>query len=262
MNRTKIFKIIYVSSTGLLNLEHLILSGNPLYQVSDLKSTSLLAIDLSKCKLSFLQPTIFSKLPLLTYVNLSKNTKLSLARNVGEYVKSDSLKRIDLSNCNMDAIELTGFPKLSTAILRGNLIKLIDGHSFADNTELENIDLSYNAIMQLGSGSFRKIKQLKHLDLSFNVIPKIERETFKHNDLLTSINFSRNYIDTFHRITARSLTYLNMSWCGIVHIEHDAFAEMYELIDLDLSNNLIYDFPISLQSDTLQTLDLSMCRLV
>lgn len=245
-----------------MNLEHLILSGNPLHQISDLKSTSLLAIDLSQCKLSYLQPTIFSKLPLLTYVNLSKNTKLSLSRNVGEYVKSDSLKRIDISNCNMDAIELFGFPKLSTAILRGNLIKLIDSQSFVNNIELENIDLSYNAIMQLGSGSFRQIKHLKNLDLSFNVIPKIERETFKHNDLLTSINLSRNYIDTLHRITARSLTYLNMSWCGILHIEHDAFAEMYELIELDLSNNLIYDFPLSLQSDTLQTLDLSMCRLV
>lgn len=238
------------------------MSGNPLHQISDLKSTSLLGIDLSKCKLSYLQPTIFSKLPMLTYVNLSKNTKLSLTRNVGEYVKSDSLKRIDLSMCNLDAIELTGFPTLTTAILRGNLIKIIDSQTFENNTELENIDLSYNAIMGLASGSFRKIKQLKHLDLSFNVIPKIERETFKHNDLLTSINLSRNYMDTLHRITARSLTYLNMSWCGILHIEHDAFAEMYELVELDLSNNLIYDFPLSLQSDTLQTLDLSMCRLV
>lgn len=249
-------------STGLSNLEHLILSGNPLHQISDLKSTSLLTIDLSQCKLSYLQPTIFTKLPLLTYVNLSKNTKLQLARNVGEFVKSDSLKRIDLSNCNMDAIELSGFPKLTTAVLRGNLIRLIDGQSFANNVELENIDLSYNAIMQLGSGSFRQIKRLKHLDLSFNVIPKIERETFKHNDLLTSINLSRNYMDTLHRLTARSLTYLNMSWCGILHIEYDAFADMNELIELDLSNNLIYDFPESLQSDSLQTLDLSMCRLV
>ncbi|XP_037035716.1 toll-like receptor 6 [Bradysia coprophila] len=257
----KITKIVGPVLDGLLNLEHLILSGNPLHQISDLKSTSLLALDLSQCKLSYLQPTVFSKLPLLTYVNLSRNTKLQLARNVGEFVKSESLKRIDLSNCNMDAIELTGFPKLTTAILRGNLIKFIDGQSFLNNVELENIDLSYNAIMQLGSGSFRKIKQLKHLDLSFNVIPKIERETFKHNDLLTSINLSRNYMDTLHRITARSLTYLNMSWCGILHVEYDAFAEMGELIELDLSNNLIYDFPVSLQSDSLQTLDLSMCRL-
>lgn len=238
----------------------MILSGNPLFQISDLKSPSLLAIDLSQCKLSYLQPTIFSKLPLLTYVNLSKNTKLQLSRNVGEFVKSDSLKRLDVSNCNLDAIELAGFPKLTTAILRGNLIKVIDSQSFVNNVELENIDLSFNAIMQLSSGSFRKIKQLKNLDLSFNVIPRIERETFKHNDLLTSINLSRNYMDTLARITARSLTYLNMSWCGILHIEHDAFAEMYELVELDLSNNLIYDFPESLQSDSLQTLDLSMCR--
>lgn len=45
-----------------------------------------------------------------------------------------------------------------------------------------------------------------------------------------------------------------------MHIERDAFADMNELIELDLSNNLIYDFPDSLQSNSLQTLDLSMCR--
>lgn len=199
---------------------------------------------------------------MLTYVNLSKNHKLSLIRNAGEHVTSDSLKRIDLSMCNMDAIELLGFPKLTTAILRGNLIKAIDGQSFANNTELENIDLSYNAVTYLSSNAFRKVKQLKHLDLSFNVIPKIERETFKHNDLLTSINLSRNYIETLSRMSARSLTYLNLSWCGVINIEYDALAEMLELIELDLSDNLISEFPVSLQSDTLQTLDLSMCRFV
>lgn len=261
LSHCKITKIVGPVLDGLSKLEHLILTGNPLHQMSDFKSTSLLTIDLSQCKLSYLQSTIFAKLPLLTYVNLSQNTRLQLSRNFSEFVKSDSLKRIDLSNCNLDAIELAGFPTLTTAILRGNLIRLIDGQSFANNVELENIDLSYNAIIQLGSGSFRKIKNLKHLDLSFNVIPKIERETFKHNDQLTSINLSRNYMETLHRMTARSLAYLNMSWCGILHIEYDAFVDMNELIELDLSNNLIYDFPVSLQSGSLQTLDLSMCRI-
>lgn len=209
-----------------------------------------------------LRKTIFSQLPSLTYVNLSRNHRLSLSRNglENEYVTSESLKRIDLSRCNMDDIELTGFPNLVTIILRGNLITHLNRKSFENNLILENIDLSYNAITNVSSGSFRDLKYLKNLDLSFNMIRRVEKDTFKHNELLTSINLSRNYVDRLNRFVAKSLTHLNMSWCEIMTIDLDAFAEMPEIIDLDLSNNLFTYLPSSLRSDTMQSLNLERCR--
>lgn len=193
-------------------------------------------------------------------MNLSRNQRLSLTRKAEEFVQSESLKRIDLSLCNMDGIELSGFPNLMTAILRGNLISRIKRDSFEKNVGLENIDLSSNSITHISSVSFRELKLLKHLDLSYNMIRRIERDTFKDNDVLTSINLSRNYVERFNRISARSLTHLNMSWCEVLNIDLDAFNDMPELVELDLSNNLFSEFPATLQSHTLQTLDLSMCR--
>lgn len=247
-------------SPGLPKLEMLIMRGNPLRSISDIHSDSLLSLDLSDCKLTTLQPNVFNRMGSLTYLNLARNHRISLTRKVDEFVQSGSLKRIDLSYCNMDSIELAGFPTLMTAILRGNLISRIKKDSFEVNVDLENIDLSSNAITHISSTSFRDLKQLKHLDLSFNMIRRIERETFKDNAVLTSINLSRNFIERFNRISARSLTHLNVSWCEILNVDLDAFNDMPELIDLDMANNLFTEFPSTLQSRTLQRLDLSMCR--
>lgn len=246
--------------SGLTKLEHLLLSKNPLHTLPDLHSESLLSIDLSTCKLTSLRKTVFSNMPLITYVNLSGNHHLSLMHLPDEYVTSPTLRRIDLSKCYMDTIELGGFPNLTTAVLRGNLIGRLTIDSFENNTMIENLDLSYNSISDIASGSFRFMKHLRNLDLSFNMIRHIESETFKKNPVLTAINLSRNYIERFRRMASTSLTYLNFSWCEILHVDMDALSDLPELIELDLSNNLIREFPNTLQSDNLQTLDLSRCR--
>lgn len=250
----------HLTLSGLLSLEHLLLSGNPLHTFPEVKADKLLSLDLSSCKLSHLHETVFQSMPILTYVNLSKNSRLSMQRNKSEYVKSLSLRRIDVSMCNMDDIELNGFPNLTTALLKNNLINKLDWESFENNKLLENIDLSYNSITQITSGTFRQMTYLKNVDFSFNMIRKIEPDTFRNNEHLSSINLSRNYVDRFRRIAAITLTYLNMSWCEIIDVDLDAFNDMPELIELDLSHNLIRDFPASLHSTTLQILDLSNCR--
>lgn len=247
---------------GLLELEHLILSGNPLRSIVDLKSSTLKTLDLTNCKLTYLQPTIFQHLTSLTYATLSRNHRLSLIQNSGEFVHSNTIKRIDLSYCNMDNIELDGFPNLVTAILSHNLINQLKREQFQMNLLIENLDLAYNSINKISSTTFRELVALKHLDLSFNMIRRIESETFKFNHILTSINLSRNYLERLNRFVANSLTHLNASWCEVLHIDIDAFNDMPELIELDLANNLLTDFPMTLQSYTLQTLDLSTCRLL
>lgn len=246
--------------SGLLSLEHLLLSGNPLHTIPQMNAENLLSLDLSSCKITHLHPDVFESMPVLTYINLSRNTRLSFQRHEKELVKSVSLRRIDLSNCNMDTVELNGFPNLTTVLLKGNMINQLTWETFEHNELMENIDLSYNSIAQITSGTFRKMANLQNIDLSFNMIRKIEPETFRNNNRLSSINLSRNYIDRFRRIAAISLTYLNVSWCEILNVDLDAFNDMPELIELDLSNNLIREFPKSLHSETLQILDLSNCR--
>lgn len=71
---------------------------NHLFAVPDIKSDSLLSLDLSNTKLTTLQNSVFAYLPSLSYVNLSKNHRLALVGKTDQ-VESDSVKRLDLSYC-------------------------------------------------------------------------------------------------------------------------------------------------------------------
>ncbi|CRL03562.1 CLUMA_CG016433, isoform A [Clunio marinus] len=246
---------------GMKKLKHLNLAGNHIRSVSSLISDSLLTLDLSHNRLTNLLPNMLENLPSLTYIDLSRNHRISLQNKQGEFVSSISLKRIDLSHCNMDDIELEGFPDLTTAILRGNMIRELSRDSFISTKMIENIDLAENAINTIDSNTFRKLKHLKTLNLSFNLIPRIERDTFKENELLTKLDLSRNTISRFNRITASSLTHLNLTYCQIMTIDSDLLFGTPELVNLDLSHNLINDIPDTLSSDNLQVLDLSMNRM-
>ncbi|XP_058054121.1 uncharacterized protein LOC131205857 [Anopheles bellator] len=248
---------------GLRSLEYLKLSENPIVAISDMQSASLKKLELNNCKLASLQPSVFTGLTALKEVNLAHNYRLSLVvlPDEGEHVQSASLRKINLSHCNMNTLDLHGFPALMTAIVRENMIQQLGRESFTGNPLLEHLDLSLNSIHNIHPEAFRTLQHLKTLDLSFNMIPRIDGKLFKSNDLLTHINLSRNFIGRFSRIAADSLVYLNMSWCEILSIDWDALGSMNELIELDLSHNLISDIPDTLASASLQTLDLSMCRL-
>lgn len=245
---------------GLPKLENLYMAGNPLRTLSGIASDSLTTFNLVNCRLGSLPIDVFAHLPSLIYLNLARNSRLSLSTKNGEYVKSESLKRIDLSYCNMGGIEIGGFPDLTTAVLRGNMIRQLHSDTFRKNEHLENLDVSFNAISYVEPTTFQPLGNLKHLDMSFNMIPRIDRDTFKHNNLLNTINLSRNYIGRFNRIQAKALVSLNMSWCEIVSVDPDALQGTPVLTELDLSNNLISFIPDNLNSISLQTLDLSMCR--
>lgn len=247
---------------GMKDLKYLNLAGNQIRSVSDLISDSLMTLDLSHNRLTNLQPQMLANLPALTFIDLSMNHRISLQNKQGEYVESTTLKRIDLSHCNMDNIELEGFPALMTAILKGNMIRQLTRESFVNTKMLERLDLSENSVNSIDVNAFKKLKHLKNLDLSINMVPRIERDTFKDNELLTKLDLSRNAISRFNRITAPSLTHLNMSFCQIMSIDPDAISGLPELVQLDVSHNLINEIPDALSSENLQTLDLSMNRMI
>lgn len=241
--------------SGLVNLEHLILSSNPLFTLPDLQSNSLSTLDVSVCKLTTLRQTVFSQMPMLTFVNFSGNYRISV-----EYVESMSLRQIDLSRCNMNGVELKGFPNLTTANLNGNLITELTEDTFQNNALLEHLELSSNAISRISDITFQWLSRLRSLDLSLNMIQVIETETFANNYKLTTINLSRNYLDRFRRFVSQSLTFLNLSRCEIIKVDEDALNDFPELIELDLSYNWFSELPSEFGSAFLQILDLSRCR--
>lgn len=248
--------------SGLMNLAHLSLNSNPLYQIgqNDLQAEKLVNLDVSECKLGILRSTVFSQMPALNFVNFSENSRLSLVQRNGEFVESVSLRQIDLSKCNLNTIELKGFPNLTTANFHGNLITELFDDTFQNNALIENLDLSSNSISRISVLAFQWLKRLRSVDLSLNMIQQIEAETFEKNQQLTAINLSRNFFVQFQRFSSESLTFLNMSRCLIAKIDDDALDDLLELIELDLSYNWLNELPEKLKAPFLQILDLSRCR--
>lgn len=247
--------------SGMVNLEHLSLSGNPIAGIPDLFAAKLYSLDLSRCQITSLRRTVFSHMPELTTVDLSQNARLSLSQSNGEFVESETIRYIDVSRCNLNAVELNGMPNVTTVILRNNLIHQLTHKTFENSSQIENLELSYNSINYVSTVAFRGLKRLKNIDLSFNMIREIEPYTFADNPALTTINLSRNYIVRLHQIYSQSIAYLNMSWCEITTIDGNALGGMPDLVELDLSNNLFNELGNGrLESKLLQTLDLSRCR--
>lgn len=247
--------------SGMVNLEHLSLSGNPITGLPDMIAAKLFSLDLSRCQIAVLRRTVFSYMPELTSVDLSQNTRLSLSPSDGEFVESESIRFIDLSRCNLNGVELSAMANVTTVILRFNMIRQLTYKTFENNTQIENLELSYNSINHVTSVAFRGLKRLKNIDLSFNMIREIEPYTFADNPSLSTINLSRNYIVRLHPIYSRSIGYLNMSWCEITTIDENALGGMPELLELDLSNNLFNELGNGrLESKLLNSFDLSRCR--
>ncbi|EDW01470.1 toll-like receptor 9 isoform X2 [Drosophila grimshawi] len=243
------------------NLQRLSLANNQLTQLLRLPSKSLRELDLSNCGLQRLSSTFFEALPNLEVLNISHNTALQFGSMDEDLIVAYELLKLDASYCNLDQIDLSGMPVLVEVRLRGNLLRLVDEHTFANNTMLELVDLSNNVVRLIGNEAFSKLKRLKHLNLAYNEIAYLDRNLIRGNDILLELNLSRNIIQKLTKIVSNSVRLINMSWCEISSIENTALSSLSAIQNLDLSNNLISDIPNLMHSETLQHLNLANCRL-
>ncbi|XP_034651840.1 platelet glycoprotein V [Drosophila subobscura] len=243
------------------NLERLTLSNNRLVQLAALPSRSLRTLDLSNCSIQRLSSPFLDSLPNLEALNLSRNTQLQFGVLDEDLIWAYELRRLDVSYCNLDQIDLSGLPVLTEVRLRGNLLRVVDAETFANNTMLEVLDLSENVLRLIGQDAFSNLRRLKELNLAFNEIARLDRNFVRNNDVLVELNLSRNVLQKLTRIVSNSLRTINMSWCEITSIESSSLSSLSAIQRLDLSNNLISDIPSNMRSATLQQLNLANCRL-
>ncbi|KAH8290815.1 hypothetical protein KR054_006059 [Drosophila jambulina] len=243
------------------NLERLNLANNQLTQMAALPSRSMRSLDLSNCSIQHLSGFFLDSLQHLEALNLSRNTQLKFGGLEEDPVLTYELRKLDVSFCNMESIELSGLPQLTELRLQGNLLRTVDATTFLNNTMLELLDLSQNVIRLLGQDAFANLKRLKQLNLAYNAIARLDRNFIRNNDVLVELNLSQNVLQKLTRIVSNSVRTINMSWCEISSIESSALSSLSVIQTLDLSNNLIIDFPTFMRSETLQQLNLANCRL-
>lgn len=127
---------------------------------------------------------------------------------------------IDFRSNDIEDIEKESFfecTKLEKIDLMENRLAKITKHIFSGNFgELQEINLSFNAIVAIEPGSFDKLSNLKSIDLSSNCIHHLHSELFKRCQDLRNVYLQHN---------------------DLIKIDSDLFNSKAHLNLLDLSHN-------------------------
>ncbi|KYN41766.1 Slit like protein 2 protein [Trachymyrmex septentrionalis] len=148
----------------------------------------------------------------------------------------------------------TGAPSTVQALdLSNNSISILNNYELAEVglTRLKYLNLSVNAISEIGLNAFNGLSELTILDLSRNHLYYLLSEIFMPIKKLRILRLSKNNFNSHvPRLECPWLTDLTLDSCQISHVPADMFIGLSHLRTLDLSNNLM----IQLDTVALETL--------
>lgn len=238
----------------------------------------LRTLDLSKNRISVLQPRVFSSLRRLDYLNLAGND-INVVQDEAFYGLS-SLKSIDLSGNRIVALPAGVFQEAANSLkelkLQNNSITVLAPGLLTNMNQLVALDLSRNMLTSswINSAPFSGLIRLVLLDLSFNHIDKLDPAMFKDLYTLQILNLKYNEIetipaDTFSpmsnlhtlEISHNELKYLDasslnglfalsllaMNYNSLEGIHPEAFKNCSSIQDLQLSGNNLENVPSALK---------------
>ncbi|XP_028981782.1 chaoptin-like [Diachasma alloeum] len=173
-NRLQTFMTGWLMNLRVLHLDHNSLGqvcasefctqGVQLRTATHLQELSISFANISKLGIDSMDNQIY-----LEYLNLSNNNISRILQRVFKYVESLKILKLDYN-------VLTEIPILSTL------------------KKLETLNLSCNAIHNVGQKIFIDLPNLKHIDLSYNKITHIKPEAFDMLPSLTTLNISSNQL--------------------------------------------------------------------
>ncbi|KAF7998021.1 hypothetical protein HCN44_009419 [Aphidius gifuensis] len=144
----------------------------------------------------------------------------------------------DCSESNLTSIpydELS--PNVYILDMNSNRIEHID--TFPKDIKLRGLQMAHNRITKLNSTTFKELQYLVEADFSSNLITKIDPDAFKESHGLITLELHNNPLDDVDEpfLDCKSLTYLDLSNCGIKKLHNSFFNNTTKLNKLDLSGN-------------------------
>jgi len=165
----------------------------------------------------------------------------------------DELESFGANFCNIKKIEVgafNGLPKLTHLSMQSNEISEIIPGTFEKNCRLDFLHFANNRIEHLEADIFYGLVNLKYILLQGNNLKYLPPDTFLRLPNLQVLYLSNNYglqIPTDrHFISSPSLEYLNVSLCNIRSVSFETFANVSELVLLDLSYNYLRSLDINI----------------
>lgn len=133
--------------------------------------------------------------------------------------------------------------KTEEIVLMFSNITTIDNYVFHGLANLSIMLLQYNDITEVHEQAFDGLYNLMFLDLSHNKIAKVPSKVIHNNEKLTFLYLNHNEISISGPfLTSRSLSVLDLSFCKITFLPHDAFTATPNIIKLNINNNYITEF--------------------
>ncbi|CAK1544381.1 unnamed protein product [Leptosia nina] len=258
----------FLDSRGLLNVE---LQDNPLGNIEGafLISGTLQYLDISNCKISFINPQFFDNITSITTLDLSNNPLNKLDDDVFDDLTS--LETLKLNDCkltylsknvfyalvNLKNLELAGnflletnwpevlgnLARLEYLNLRKSQITYLSEDTFSNCTNLVTLVLADNKLLDLDVAATlgNSVNHLELLDLSnCHIKGPISGEAFANATRLKSLYLSGNplFAPDLQEALAPlpKLEKLFLSNCGLRNLP-DNFNVFENLVELDISHN-------------------------
>ncbi|KAL3289732.1 hypothetical protein HHI36_023130 [Cryptolaemus montrouzieri] len=128
---------------------------------------------------------------------------------------------------------------LDVYILDLNDNNLADIEPFPQNMKMRRLQVASNQLTALKKEMFVGLNYLIDADFSFNNISKVDQDAFQDSTGFITLELQGNPLAPVDGpfLTQKSLLYLDISNCGLKHINPDFFTNITSLNTLDVSDN-------------------------
>jgi len=236
---------------------------------------NLKEIYLQRNNLQYLHPETFLGLPKFQSLFLSINFGLQVPTD-SHFINSHSLKNLALSGCSVRSVSVETFANVTALELLDlsyNSLRSVDINILKILPKLSRLNLESNEINEIKPSTCEKISHLGYLYLENNIIEHLEIDVFCGFVNLEYIGLEGNKLrylhpDTFvglpnleslylsktsglqietdrHFINSLTLKSLTISGCNISSVSVEAFANISELEQLDMSYNYLRSLDIN-----------------
>jgi insulin-like growth factor-binding protein complex acid labile subunit len=168
---------------------------------------NLMHIILERNKLQHLHPDTFLGLPNLQSLLLSKNSGLQIPTGL-QFINSLSLKILRIAGCNIRSVSVETFANVSELEwldLSYNYMSSLDINILKVLPKLSVLNLTRNEISEITSGTCEEISHQENLNLSYNMIENLAIDVFCGLVYLKYVDLEGNKLQYLHPDTFRGL---------------------------------------------------------